>query len=155
MAMTKQRPVTFTKENFNVTKDTTVDGVVAETCGFYPCLKRYHAQVSKGVLSEKVISSIIANRISYNEGGEGFRLKTDPNYFSQGNCTAMGEPCYLDGKVYTMGNISKGRTQTRAGLFGMGGRWVNCQRPNRLLVPLLEGLRRRYRDLTCRRLHGS
>ena len=107
MAKTKQRPVTFTKENFNITKDMTVDGVVAATCGFYPCLQRYHAQVSKSVLSEKVVSSTIANKVSYNVGAGGLKQKHDRNTFSLGNYTAMDEPCYLDGKVYTMANISE------------------------------------------------
>lgn len=105
MTKTKQRPVIFTKENFNITKDMTVDGVVAATCGFYPCLQRYHAQVDKSVLSEKVVSSTIANKISYNVGAGGLKQKHD--HFSLGNYTAMDEPCYLDGKVYTMANISE------------------------------------------------
>lgn len=107
MAKTKQRPVTFTKENFNITKDMTVDGVVAATCGFYPCLQHYHAEVNKGVLSEKVVSSTSASKISYNVGAGGLKQKNDRNKFSFGNYTAMDEPCNLDGKAYTMANISE------------------------------------------------
>ncbi|KAI1498329.1 hypothetical protein F5X99DRAFT_394002 [Biscogniauxia marginata] len=83
-------------------RDTPQD-YVATSCALYPCLKNFHATLSKGVLDE-VVTSIEVAPINFVEAG----LPPDKMIIQKANAnhTAVKIPCFIDGELYDMSNFS-------------------------------------------------
>jgi hypothetical protein len=63
--------------------------VIASQCVLYPCLKNYQANITAGVLSEEIVSTVPALRSS------------------SGNNAIVTIPCFLGGQQYDFSNFSK------------------------------------------------
>lgn len=75
---------------------------IAATCIMYPCIKDYKARIQNGVLIETVVSSRAMNSMS------DYNASNYNNIVSWGskNATALHTPCLVDGKIYTLDNIT-------------------------------------------------
>ncbi|KAF6827807.1 hypothetical protein CMUS01_08845 [Colletotrichum musicola] len=77
-------------------------GTVAANCTIYPCLRRYHANITSGVFRESVVSQTPMELI----------LSDNPNdykYRSSYLFAGVVEPCVVGNNWYDMSNISSAR----------------------------------------------
>ncbi|KAK6853870.1 hypothetical protein PG995_010682 [Apiospora arundinis] len=73
-----------------------VTDYIATTCAFYPCMQNYHARLARGILEERVVSSVPALK-NWVEAGN------PANSFSPYvNHTALKTPCVVDGSTYDL-----------------------------------------------------
>lgn len=104
---TKQYSITVntSRDNGQSPRQITVDGVVSASCQLYPCVKRYHANISNGVFTERVVSKSPLNSLSSDRFDTSGHVD-QPHEGNNGNCTSIRDTCLLDGKTYTAANIS-------------------------------------------------
>lgn len=74
-----------------------VTDYIATTCAFYPCLQNYHATLTRGVLEERVVSSVPAVK-NWVEAGVPAGDTSSPSM----NHTALKTPCSLDNATYAL-----------------------------------------------------
>lgn len=74
--------------------DTSPQAVVAAACTLYPCLKNYYGQVSDGVFTEEVVSTVPATDYV------PISVYAGDTY----NYTALKTPCVIEGKEYNSSN---------------------------------------------------
>ncbi|KAF9877754.1 hypothetical protein CkaCkLH20_04889 [Colletotrichum karsti] len=84
--------------------------VVAVSCALYPCLKSFHAGVTRGALVERIVSSepatlnFVEARANLDGGDD---RNNDGMVLTYGNYTGLQLPCFLDGAEYDLSNISQ------------------------------------------------
>ncbi|KAI1857459.1 hypothetical protein JX265_011194 [Neoarthrinium moseri] len=85
----------------NVTGYVGSSDYVATSCSIYPCLKNFQANMRRGVLDERVVSTVPApvNRVEANI--------TESGVSAAANYTALKSPCLIDGVEYDKSNFSR------------------------------------------------
>ncbi|KAL3293493.1 hypothetical protein RB213_013712 [Colletotrichum asianum] len=81
--------------------------VMAVSCALYPCLRNYHAEVTRGTLIERIVSmepAVPNDAEARSNLGPSISL-TD--LYVSGNRTSLQLPCFVDGVEYGLSNISQ------------------------------------------------
>ncbi|KAK6082490.1 hypothetical protein SCUP234_04329 [Seiridium cupressi] len=114
----------------NVTGYVDVTDYVATSCSIYPCLRNYHADMSRGVLDERVISTEPApvNWVEANMSSDS--IEATANY------TALKSPCLVDNAVYDKTNFSALPSTFNGTLTGINVDGTNYTVPDECLYKL-------------------
>ncbi|KAK2764175.1 hypothetical protein CKAH01_15781 [Colletotrichum kahawae] len=77
--------------------------VMAVSCTLYPCLRNYHAEVTRGKLVERIVSTEPAfqNIVEARSNSPSMDLRIYANF------TGLQLPCFVDGVEYDLSNISQ------------------------------------------------
>ncbi|KAK7926693.1 hypothetical protein PG985_003691 [Apiospora marii] len=110
-----------------------VTDYIATTCAFYPCMQNYHATLTRGVLEERVVSSVPARK-NWVEAG----LPAGGALFSPYlNHTALKTPCRLDNATYDLKTNWSGIPRVPGREFvGINVDGANYTAPNECLYKL-------------------
>ncbi|KAK7957868.1 hypothetical protein PG988_012716 [Apiospora saccharicola] len=75
-----------------------VTDYIATTCAFYPCMQNYNAKLTRGVLEERVVSSVPAVKNWVEAGIPAGDMMSSP----YANHTALKTPCTIDNATYEL-----------------------------------------------------
>ncbi|KAF4432741.1 hypothetical protein CGCF415_v007693 [Colletotrichum fructicola] len=84
--------------------------VMAVSCVLYPCLRSYHAEVTRGTLVERIVSTepavqnMVEARSNLNDKDKSPDGSMATTY---GNFTGLQIPCFVEGVEYDLNNISQ------------------------------------------------
>ncbi|KAK1847774.1 hypothetical protein CCHR01_09616 [Colletotrichum chrysophilum] len=84
--------------------------VMAVSCVLYPCLRSYHAEVTRGTLVERIVSTepavqnMVEARSNLNDKDKSPDGSMATTY---GNFTGLQIPCFVEGAEYDLNNISQ------------------------------------------------